>query len=317
MKLKKILVATVIVLFLAACATTDKLALQLNFQKGKKYYYTTVNNQTIEQSFMGQTTTNSKKTTTGYIYEIKDINKEGNYNVTITYDKVDVEKSESKERKSPIADDFMKGFSFDMVVTPKGKVVQVSGMEKLMDKAMDAVLKTAVNADTTIQNAVDEKGNPVADTSMNDDAAKVVMKPVMDMIKNQFSDKNMSSMMEQLTNYFPESDVEVGDKWENVATLNTFVSMKIATTYKVVDMTDDIVKLDVDAKITSGEGAGIMGMKMDLDGTQAGTMEIDVKTGLVLKSSINQNIKGTIKMMGMEIPMKINGTNTLEAREMN
>lgn len=316
MKLKKLLVATVIILFLAACATSDKLALQLNFQKGKKYYYTTVNNQTIEQSFMGQNTTNTKKTTTGYIYEIKDVNKEGNYNVTITYDKVDVEKSQTSDRKSPIADDFLKGFSFDMVVTPKGKVVQVTGMEKLMDKAMDAVLKTAVNADTTVQN-FDEKGNPVADTSMNDDAAKVVMKPVMDMIKNQFSDKNMSSMMEQLTNYFPEDKVEVGDKWENVANLNSFVSMNIATTYKVVDMTENIVKLDVDAKITSGEGAGIMGMKMDIGGTQTGTMEIDVKSGLVLKSTVNQDITGTIKMMGMEIPMKIKGTNTLEAKEIN
>lgn len=296
MKLTKLLAPVVILLLLAACATSDKLALQLNFQKGKKYYYTTTSEQNVDQTFMGQSMKNSKKTTTGYIYEIKDINKDGNYNVTITYDKVETEKSEDTDRKSPIPDDFLKGFSFDMVVTPKGKVTEIKGMDKLMDAAINAVM---------------------VDSVKNDTVAQAVMKPVMDMIKNQFSDKNMSSMMEQMTNYFPEGEVEVGDKWENVANVNTVINMKITTTYKVIDIANDVVKLDVDAKIATGEGEGIMGMKMDLNGTQKGTMEIDSKSGLVLKSSVKQDIDGKINVMGMDVPMKISGTNTLEAKEMN
>jgi hypothetical protein len=242
---------------------------------------------------MGQTITNSTKPVTGYIYEITDINADGNYLVKITYDKVETDRK--TPTKSPLPDDFLKGFSFDMVVTPKGKVKEIHGMDKIMDKAMAAVMPDSAKDATT-------------------DAA---MKPVMDMIKTQYNDKNMGSMMEQMTNYFPDGDVEVGDTWENSASVNMFVSMKINSTYKVTDVNGNVAKLDVDSKITTGDGPGIMGMKMEIDGTQKGTMEIDTKSGLVVKSVTKQELDGKINMMGMSMPMKIKSTITVEAKEIN
>ncbi|UPT67109.1 MAG: substrate-binding domain-containing protein [Sphingobacteriales bacterium JAD_PAG50586_3] len=293
MKLKKLLAPLLIVLLLAACKTSDKLALKLNYEKGKKYYYTSTSEQTTDQTFMGQSISNTSKTVTGYIYEIVDINADGNYVVKITYDKV--ESSRSKETaKSPLPDDFLKGFTFDMVVTPKGKVKEIKGMDKIMDKAMAAAMPD----------------------STNDPAAQAAMQPVLDAVKKQYNDKNMGAMMEQMTNYFPEGDVEVGDTWDNTATLNMFISMKIASTYKVTDVKDNIVKMDVDSKITTGDGPGIMGMKMSVEGTQKGTMEIDSKTGLVVKSVTNQDMEGKVDMMGMSMPMKIKSTTTVEAKEM-
>lgn len=293
MKLKKLLAPLLLILVLAACKTSDKLALKLNYEKGKKYYYTSTTEQTTDQTFMGQSITNSTKTVTGYIYEITDINADGNYLVKITYDKVETDRK--TPTKSPLPDDFLKGFSFDMVVTPKGKVKEIHGMDKIMDKAMAAVMPDSAKDATT-------------------DAA---MKPVMDMIKTQYNDKNMGSMMEQMTNYFPDGDVEVGDTWENSASVNMFVSMKINSTYKVTDVNGNVAKLDVDSKITTGDGPGIMGMKMEIDGTQKGTMEIDTKSGLVVKSVTKQELDGKINMMGMSMPMKIKSTITVEAKEIN
>lgn len=293
MKLKKLLAPLLLILVLAACKTSDKLALKLNYEKGKKYYYTSTTEQTTDQTFMGQSITNSTKTVTGYIYEITDINADGNYLVKITYDKVETDRK--TPTKSPLPDDFLKGFSFDMVVTPKGKVKEIHGMDKILDKAMAAVMPDSAKDATT----------------------DATMKPVMDMLKSQYNDKNMGSMMEQMTNYFPDGDVEVGDTWENSASVNMFVSMKINSTYKVTDVNGNVAKLDVDSKITTGDGPGIMGMKMEIEGTQKGTTEIDTKTGLVVKSVTNQELDGKINMMGMSMPMKIKSTITVEAKEIN
>jgi hypothetical protein len=293
MKLKKLLAPLLLILVLAACKTSDKLALKLNYEKGKKYYYTSTTEQTTDQTFMGQSVTNTSKTVTGYIYEVTDINADGNYVVKITYDKIESERK--TPTKSPIADDFLKGFTFDMVVTPQGKVKEVRGMEKIMDKAIAAATPD----------------------SAQDAATDAAMKPVMDAIKSKYNDKNMGAMMEQMTNYFPDGDVEVGDTWENTVSIDMFVSMKIATTYKVAGVDGNIVKLEIDSKITTGDGPGIMGMKMEIEGTQKGTMEIDSKTGLVVKSVTNQEMDGKMNMMGMSMPMKIKTTTTLEAKPMN
>lgn len=293
MKLKKLLAPLLLILLLAACKSSDKLALKLNYQKGKKYYYTSTTEQTTDQTFMGQSVSNSSKTVTGYIYEVTDIDKDGNYLVKITYDKIETDRKVAS--KSPIADDFLKGFTFDMVVTPRGKVKEVRGMDKIMDLAVAAATPD----------------------SANDAATDAAMKPIMDAVKSKYNDKNMGAMMEQMTNYFPEGDVEVGDTWENTVSIDMFVSMKIASTYKVADVKDNIVKLEVESKISTGDGPGIMGMKMDIEGTQKGTMEIDSKTGLVVKSVTNQEMDGKMNMMGMSMPMKIKTTTTIEAKEIN
>jgi len=297
MKLKKLLVPVVILFVLAACKTGEKLALKLNYEKGKKYYYTSINTQEVEQSVMGKTIKSKTTTTTGYLWEVKDIDKDGNFLVTITYDKVETKKEgEGADTPSPMKDDFMKGFSFDMVVTPKGKVKEIKGMEKMMEMAMSAAMPDSV---------------------ANDPSSKAMMEPVKEMLKKQFSDKSMSSMMEQMTDYFPEGDVAVGDKWEKVVNMSAIMPMKITSNYTVKDIKDGIAIIEVEAKVEPGEGEAIMGMKVTLNGTQKGTMEINVKSGIIVKSTMDQTIDGTVGMMGMSFPMKISGQTTIEAKEVN
>lgn len=297
MKLKKLLIPVVAILLLAACKTGDKLALKLNYEKGKKYYYTSVNEQQVDQTVMGKTIKSKTTTTTGYLWEIKDIDKDGNFLVTITYDKIETKKEgEGADKPSPMKDDFMKGFSFDMVVTPKGKVKELHGMDKLMDMALAAALP---------------------DSLANDPSSQAMVGPMKDMLKKQFSDKSMGSMMEQMTDYFPEGDVEVGDKWEKTVNVSTVMPMKVTSNYVIKDIKDGIATVDVESKVEPGEGEAIMGMKVELNGSQKGTMEINTKNGIIVKSTINQDMSGTIGMMGMSFPMKITGKTSVEAKEAN
>lgn len=294
MKLKKLLALPVLILILAACGTSSKLALKLNYEKGKKYYYTSVSEQTVDQTVMGQAMKTKSTTTTGYIWEVKDVDKDGNFLVTITYDKIET-KTEGGKGENNKGQEFLKGVTFDMVVTPKGKVKEMHGIDKLMDKAMTAY---------------------IPDSLKDDPATQATMGPVKEMLKKQFNDKTMSSMMEQMTNYFPEKDVEVGDTWENTVDNTAIIPMKIVSTYKVADISNGIAKLEIDSKISPGNGEGMMGMKMDINGTQKGTMEIDTKTGIIVKSNVEQTMDGNMSMMGMSFPMKISGKSTVEAKEM-
>lgn len=297
MKLQKLLVPVVILFVLAACKTGEKLALKLNYEKGKKYYYTSVNAQEVEQTVMGKTIKSKTTTTTGYLWEVKDIDKEGNFLVTITYDKVETKKEgEGADTPSPLKDDFMKGFTFDMVVTPKGKVKEIKGMEKMMEMAMNAAMPDSV---------------------ANDPSSKAMLEPMKEMLKKQFSDESMSSLMEQMTDYFPEGEVAVGDKWEKVVNMVTLMPMKITSNYTVKDIKDGVAIIDVESKVEPGQGEALMGMKVTLNGTQKGTMQINVKTGIIVKSDMDQTMDGTVGMMGMSFPMKISGKMTIEAKEVN
>lgn len=285
-----------LVLAFAACKSGEKLALKLNYEKGKKYYYTNINDQEVEQSVMGKTIKTKNKTTTGYLWEIKDIDKDGNFIVSVTYDKVETEKSgEGANQESPIKDDFMKGFSFEMTVTPKGKVKEVRGMDALIDKALANTI-------------------PVDSATGVEDPIASQMKTMM---KKQFNDKSMGSLMEQMTDFFPEGDVEVGDKWEKTVEVSSIVPMKINSTYVVKDIKDDIAIIDVESKIEPGKGEAIMGMEIKMDGTQKGTIEVNTKSGIIQKSTMDQDMSGSVGMMGMSFPMKIKGKNTVEAKEVN
>ncbi len=77
---------------------------------------------------------------------------------------------------------------------------------------------------------------------------------------------------------------------------------------------------DEDSKLIEMEG---MEMNMQLSGTQTGTSEIDEATGWLLRSKIEQNFFGVLKIApnehmpdGMSIPMTIQSTSTIEPMEL-
>ena len=71
-----------------------------------------------------------------------------------------------------------------------------------------------------------------------------------------------------------------------------------------------------DSELIEADG---MKMNMQLSGTQTGKSEIDEATGWMLRSKIEQNFFGAIKIApneqmpdGMSIPMTIQSTSTIE-----
>jgi hypothetical protein len=93
--------------------------------------------------------------------------------------------------------------------------------------------------------------------------------------------------------------------------------MKMDVNYKVDHIDVDKVVLSFEGTITSdkekGLDLGIVSMQMDLSGKYNGTSEIDRKTGMVLTSTVKQDMDGSMSTMGMNIPMSIEQTITVSA----
>lgn len=113
----------------------------------------------------------------------------------------------------------------------------------------------------------------------------------------------------EMFNYFPEKPVGVGDTWTVDHNKSGQMPMAMKSTYVVKEIKDGKVLLDVSTVMSpSADGEKDMqGMKVkiDMNGTQKGTMTLDAKTGFIVSSDFVQDISGktTMSAEGMPEPM--------------
>ena len=122
------------------------------------------------------------------------------------------------------------------------------------------------------------------------------------------NDSTIRRMMEQSLNIYPTTPVKVGDSWERKYTTNMgFMDMAVNSTYKLVSVSNDVAHIEITATIRSipSSNPQMKGMDIEMNGTQNGSMDIDVKSGLIQESKFTQDVSGKMKIPGAEIPMKL------------
>ncbi|MGI4870161.1 MAG: DUF6263 family protein [Janthinobacterium lividum] len=103
-------------------------------------------------------------------------------------------------------------------------------------------------------------------------------------LEQTLNENTLKSSMNQLFNIYPDHAVKPGESWTKNVTLNMGpAAMKLASTYKLASVQSGVAHLLVDGKLS-------MDGMMALTGTQSGTMDIDVATGLVLSSKLKQTL---------------------------
>jgi hypothetical protein len=131
-------------------------------------------------------------------------------------------------------------------------------------------------------------------------------------MKEMFGEEAIGQMIKSMNARFPESQVGVGDTWGGESKVGGPIGMLVKQTFKMEDIQADRFVMSVTGTISTDPNGGIemggMRMEYNLDGTQDGTMELDRKTGMVVKSTLKQKIQGSVKTMGMEMPMTIDQT---------
>ena len=168
--------------------------------------------------------------------------------------------------------------------------------------------------------------NPMA-AKMGEEFSKLINKPfylVMDhkgnmgaMDISNLSDnddiaKNLNSGS-QYANY-PEGKVAVGDSWEKEITPMEGSDMKFKAKYTLLKISGKQATIGIEGTISSNS---IQGEDIKMSGTMEGEMIVDIKTGWLIESTMDQDLELDIEQNGMSFPATITGTTTTTSSKQN
>lgn len=237
-----------------------------------------------------------------YLYNVIEKNDKDNYRIKTTYTtvlyeqdnpamgKIAYDSENPPENIHPMAKGYaaLVGKSFYFEISPKGEVVEVSGTDEMIDDIVE-------------------------DLGVEDEAKKEQLRSAL---KKQYGTEVMQQNMKQAFARYPNAPVAVGESWlQNTAQAMPPMLTETRFTLKSKEQNTYIIDFNSTLKADpNGEALEMQGMKIEynLSGIQSGSSQIDAKTGWATKTSIEQDISGTMKVQGMEIPMSIKSTNLLE-----
>ncbi len=277
------------------------MKLQLNPPAGSVFKYEIVNESDVRTEVQDKEVTNINRTTVVINYAVNR-DSAGNYLFNTTYDKLKfyIKKNdqESELDAANAANTFdpvekmlglLKQSEITTTVSPDGEMKSVSGYQQLTDKVMAAF------------NTADANTRQMAKSRWEQFIEEGVMK----------------KSMEQLFSMFPDSAVQVGDKWTMQTTQKGEVSMRVTTTYTLKEITDGKATISSESNLSKDpSSASVMGFPLagELNGHQTGESKIDIKTGMLVSSKITVTIKCNLQVMGMDVPIVIKNKITMQQR---
>jgi hypothetical protein len=273
-----------------SCQTSGKASsaskmLKFNFEKGKGYDYELISN--MDEGLMGQ----SVQMDMSFYYSMDVTDDDGTMktiattvdrfkmkmgvagmNLDIDTDKPMPDFGETKDGKNPLKMlnglfSAIKGQKFSMKVDAEGKVQEITGFENMANTIVDSM-------------ALDEEQS----------------RQMKEKFSQQFNAEKMKGQFARMFYIFPNKEVKVGDSWQKSSDISGEMGGKYNSTYKVTDIEGDMVTLDENTKVESGQE------KMNLKGDIKGTIVVDSKLGLVVKA--DQDMKMTIEAAGKTIEVK-------------
>ncbi len=104
---------------------------------------------------------------------------------------------------------------------------------------------------------------------------------------------------------YPAGKVSVGESWDKEIVPSEESDMMFTLTYTLLKVSGKEATLGLDGKISANK---FNDEDLKMDGTMTGEMIVDVKTGWLIKSTMDQEIEMEIEQNGMKFPATISGT---------
>lgn len=262
----------------------SKVLFRLDLQKGTVYEMTTLTNNSINQEMMGQKIKIDQEMEMVLSYHVLDVLPNKNFMIEYSVLKMKVNmivngqetklNSESSDANDPMINAVKSIPKLKLEINPKGLVEKVEGFE--------------------VKNLTQDPR----------------MSQFLEMFMN---DKSFKTFIGQMFNYFPDNEVEKGDKWTSSFQMPSMMNMETTMNYEVADISNGQIALFVLSNVDIATPIEQAGMKVDMKmtGTQTGNMLIDLEDGIVRSSEINQKFDVNMKMKNpqsgedMEIPMNV------------
>ncbi len=271
--------------------------LKFNLQPGDQYLFSSVMKQNIVQTLMGQQMTTIQQVTTDYVYAIQSVeNGLTTINVTFSTIKMDMD----------IAG--MQSVSFDSA-NPDAATSELKALSNLVGQSF------------LMQ--VDESGRVKKIEGLAEIIASVGGQQA-EILKQSFGDSSMIQNMNQVTNIYPNKKVGRGDSWTKTfsGSIAGFLQSEATSAFSLSDIEGDLAILRTDGQMSFSklEGPGgnpmLAGAEFNLNGTQTGTFEVDIKSGLPISAKLKQDITGNIDVQGMQIPTNIESDITITGKKL-
>lgn len=299
--MRNFLFLSVVSLFLAACSATKPISLDLSPESNSEFTYVstieTINNVKV----MGMDQSTVMNQTIEMAYKINEVAADGSTDLTMTTKNISMEQSmpmmkmvfdsKNPERNEPA--DMVKGFEnlvgqqYEVSLDSKGKVTAVESKTDVFDGVFEDV----------------PQGEMLAEQ-----------------METMFGKGAIKQAFNQLTGFYPEQPVKVGDTWNIKSQTNAGMQLDLDMNYTLKSRANGIAIISFDGNLATdpnGAPMEMMGMKIkyNMKGTQTGEMKVDEKTGWAIFSEGVQKMSGTASMSGemlggadMNVEMEMDNT---------
>lgn len=104
---------------------------------------------------------------------------------------------------------------------------------------------------------------------------------------------------------YPDHPVKVGESWEEDITPVAESDMKMHAKYTLIKLSGKQATIQFDGTISANK---MQDMDLRMEGTQKGEMIVDVKSGWLIESTVDQEIEMDVEQSGQKFPATISGT---------
>ncbi len=298
-KLNNLLILMIAVLLLTAC-TPKEIILGFKPEVGATYQVDTTMDQDMTQNFGGQPITISQHFEYGYTWHITEIDEDGNAHVEVTYNHIATSQSFGGQTLSYDSDtdeapppqltgmDLMLGRGFSMVISARGKVLSIDGLDEMYQDIVDASDVPEDQKDTFYQALEDSYGE--------------------------------AALSEQLSSLFvpyDETPAAVGHNWHIDQQVNGLIPVNIATDYTISALDKETATIDVQSTLSSDPENKTMlsgyQVAYDLSGTQTGSFTVRIADGITTQATLQQHLEGSMMLSqgDAELPVPLTIDTTL------
>jgi hypothetical protein len=124
--------------------------------------------------------------------------------------------------------------------------------------------------------------------------------------------------LDELLWIFPDSAVQVGDKWKSFSTEKNDINFKVRKLFTLKSIDGGVANIESEGQIeTDSLSTRLMGYAIsgNLKGSQEGVYAMDIKTGVLISAEVKTNMEGTMQLMGMEVQVRLKTNITLDGKK--
>jgi hypothetical protein len=290
--------------------TAEKTQYRLKLEAGKQYYMQTITEQQISDPTPAKEGTSVMTVGTGAKLDVSNLDANGNAQVTYTYKWIKIgikgatdEKVYDSSKKDSTIPKELQWFaplleeSFSLTIKPDGRISEIKDLDKVRSNVRQKLPQ-----------------GPMQELAMNSLNQWLEEQIVREGIENSIA-------------IYPDKPVGIGDSWSRNITYSSGSSMIQENKWTLKERKNGVAVIEVVSTIKPNPQAkpaemGTQGMtsSSEFTGTQQGLIEMQESTGLIIKSTINQQMSGqnTIASPGVPdkvTPMEITGVISMETSD--